>query len=438
MKIHKLLRIILVVGLVGLFGCGGGGSSSTPPPSTPPAKATTTLSGKVEFPSLSSLVAKRVNAAGDPILVRAFTIDGVAAGSQVTADGTGAFTIPGLVPGTDYVIKATRGTQILKKLVEKSLVAPDATVSDQNLSDVSTTAVAVASQKLAETSGITKFSLGEPVTVALTDLQKTTLSEEIFTKVSPADLELTISDAKTKAEAAIQSGDYSAMTAALANLVNTLNIVVAAVSTNNDPTKVLNGDVTSFAVPANAPKELKLFSADSTTGVISQTQPALTSVTTAQIVQQVTSSVDTYVPPSRVQLEISTNVAVGTLYGVTFDITVPADVQVKLTNPPLPSIDGLSYSVDMKSVIIATGVITGTLSEAQYTPSTRKLRVLIVGQGAASSLPTGKLFSVVFDRTAGKAVSASDFAISYTPVDLDGQLLQTGFTIIKTAISSGL
>lgn len=427
MKLHNLFRMFSVVIMVTLFGCGGGGGGGSATPSTPePAKATTAISGKVNFPSLSSLVAKRVGALAPPVVyVQAFSIDGVAVSAQVmvldakedavTGEITGSYSISGLVPGTDYVIKATTGSKILKKLVEKSTVAPDITVYNQNLSGVSTTAVAVASQKLT-------FTLGEPVTIALTPVQKTSLSENIFTQVSPDYLESQVDAARVAAE----TGNYASMSAVFADLVNTLNIVIAAVSTNVDPTKVLSGAVASFNIPPSSPVPLKLLMVDSS-GAVTQSPTALTMVTSAQAQQTVTSSVDTYVPPSRVQLEISTNVAIGALYGITFDINVPADAQVKLA-----SVDG---QVDMSSVVLASGVVTGALVDAQYNSTNRKLRIVIAG---SSPLPTGKLVSVVFDRTAEKPVTAANFAISYSPVDLNGQPLSTSFAITKTAISSGL
>ena len=452
MKIQNLFRMLCVAGTIGLFGCGGGGSS----PAAPPATVTkTTISGKLEYPSMSSLVAKSVGSVVTDALVtvQAYTLEGDPVGTPVTPtyDDTvsGASTdftlrvytyvLPEIPVGKDYVVRAKRiengKTQELKKLIEKADVIVG--MPEQKLDSVSTAAVVVASQKLSTSMGITtgvQITLGDPLPSLGTKTVEN-LSEAIFTEVAPKALEDSIQAAKTNSATSGIVTYLSTLTPeekkAFVDLVNMLNIVVTAVANNADPAKILAGESVTLSTAATAP-QLKLLTYDSTTGTATQETVARTTITSQIIQDTVTSSVESYVPPSRVQLEVSTNVAVGTLYGVKFDITVPLDAQVKLTNL---SDDGLSYAVDMKSVNMATDVAAGTLSDAQYTPSTRKLSISIAG---TTSLPTGKLFSVVFDRTAGKPIIASNFAITTVPVDLNGQPLQTGFGIIKTAISSGL
>lgn len=414
---RNIVRLMLVIGVAGLFGCGGGGDGGgSPAPNAPPvpAKATTTVSGKVDFPSLSSLVAKRVNAPGDKVYVQAYTIDGLKVGSQVEADAaTGSFTIPGLDSGVDYVLKASRGTQVLKKLIEKVAVAPGVTVTDQNISGVSTTAVVIASQKLAPV-GVTAFNLGEPT--ALTEIQKAEMSTNIFKVVSPKDLETAISNAKTTVQDAITGGTLSSLTDKdLADLVNTLNLIVAAVSSNTDPT---SGQLQSFTVPAGVLKPLE-FNA----GAIQQAA-AITTVSPADVKLTITSSIAAYTPPSRVQLDISSNVAAGTLAGITFDIIIPAGAIVKL--------DANGYP-DLAAMSLAPGVTLSCFKEANLTGNV--LRVLIAD---VSPLPSGRLVSFVFDKTAGTTLQSSDFPVSYSSTtDIAGHVLLNSFVLTGTVTSSG-
>lgn len=416
--IRNMVKMMLVVGVVGLFGCGGGGGGGSAPPAGPttPGKATTTVSGKVDFPSLTSLVAKRVGLPA-PINVSAYTIDGVLVGSAVADATTGNFTISGLDSGVDYVLKATRGSQVLKKLIEKAAVAPGATVPNQDLSGVSTTAVVVASQKLAP-AGVTNFNLGEPV--ALTETQKTAMSSSIFTDVSPKDLEAAITTAAATVQAALTSNNLSSLTAQLADLVNTLNIIVAAVSSNVDPTKVISGEVTNFTVATDvsAPK-LQLLEV---TGNVVTQAAATTSLTTAEVKATVTSSVTAYTAPSRVNLDVLSNVAAGTLYGITLEITIPAAATVKLDSNGKPAFS-LASGVTSSSLATAT-IVNGNI-----------LRVVIPD---VSPLPSGKLVSFVFDKTAGITLTNADFPLSIVKTsDIDGNSLTSSFTLTSVVTSSG-
>ena len=417
--IRKMIHMVVVASMAGLLGCGGGGGGGgqAPAPPSGPAKATTTVSGKVDFPSLSSLVAKQVNLPA-PINVSAYTIDGVLAGTAVADETTGSFTLSGLDSGVDYVLKATRGSQVLKKLIEKAAVAPGATVPNQDLSGVSTTAVVVASQKLAP-AGVTNFNLGEPV--ALTETQKTAISSGIFTDVSPKDLEAAISTAATTVQTALTNNDLSTLTAQLAELVNTLNIIVAAVSSNVDPTKVISGEVANFTVATDvsAPK-LQLLEVSG--NVVTQAAAPTTTLTTSEVKATVTSSVTAYTAPSRVNLDVSSNVAAGTLYGITLEITIPAAATVKLDANGKPAFS-LASGVTSSSLATAT-IVNGNI-----------LRVVIPD---VSPLPSGKLVSFVFDKTAGITLTNADFPLSIVKTsDIDGNSLTSSFTLTSTVTSSG-
>lgn len=411
-SIRKMVQTLMVVSCIaGLVGCGGGGGGGSAP-TTPaaPAKATTTVSGKVDFPTLSNLVAKQVFLA-EPINVSAYTLDGVLVGSAV-ADASGNFSISNLGSGVDYVLKATRGTQVMKKLIEKATVPPGVTVPNQDISGISTTAVVVASQKLAP-AGITNFNLGEPVT--LTEAQKTTMSSSIFSTVSPKDLETAITNAKSTVQAALTANDLSSLTSQLAELVNTLNLIVAAVSSNVDPTKVATGQVTSFDVAPNVLKPLEV-----TGGVVTQL-PAVSSVSSTDVKATVTSSVAAYVPPSRVNLDVINNADAGTLYGITFELIVPTDATVKLdsNNKPL--------------FLLAPGVTLSCLATASLQGNVLKVVIADV-----SPLPTGKLISFVFDKTAGVALTNVNFPLTYSKAsDSTGNPLLNSFSLTSIVTSSG-
>lgn len=424
--IRKMVKMMLVVSMVALFGCGGGGGggSAPPPGPTAPGKATTTVSGKVDFPSLSSLVAKRVNL-GEAINVNAYTIDGVLVGSAV-ADATGSFTISGLDSGVDYVLKATRGSQVLKKLIEKATVAPGATVPNQDLSGVSTTAVVVASQKLAPV-GVTNFNLGEPIT--LSESQKATMSENIFTTVSPKDLETAIISAQNTVQAAITAvaanpaaPDIQNLTKELAYLVNTLNIIVAAVSSNVDPTKVISGEVANFTVATDISTNKKLQILDvSNTGSVSLPPAPTTSLSSTEVKATVTSSVTAYTAPSRVNLDVSSNAVAGTLYGITFEITVPVDATVKLDTNGKPA---FSLVAGVTSSCFAAASLTGNI-----------LKVVIAD---VSPLPSGKLVSFVFDKTPVVVLTDASFPLAILKTsDNNGGSLQSSFSLTSVVTSSG-
>lgn len=447
MNIQNIYRLIILVGVVALSGCGGGGGSSDTPAPTPTAKTTTTISGKVEFPSLSSLVAKQVAGVASVVTdtsvsVQAYTLEGVAVGTAVTptyedtvagalTDFTKrsySYSLPDIPIGKDYIVKAKRvengKTQELKKLIEKTDVILDPVI-DQGLNSVSTAAVIVASQKLTNSMGITGIiTLGDPLpplganTVA-------NLSDAIVTDVAPKSLEASIQTAKEKVTLALADpagiGAYlSSMTPedkkALADLVNMLNIVVASVANNTDPAKVLAGTSTVDLTGAAPGSQLKLLSVD-TGGTIGQATTATTSITQTVIQDTVTSAVVTYVPP-RVKLELSTDST--SLYGLVFDVTIPADAKVRVD---------ATGKLDMALLTVPSGVSV----IAQYSATTRKIRIAVA---SANPLPA-KFVAMSFDRALGKTLTSADFTVSLIETsDKDGNP-STQFSLTKTVTSSG-
>lgn len=447
MRLQNLFKMLCVASTIGLFGCGGGGGSTTTT-APPPTVAKTTISGKVEFPSLSSLVAKSVGAVvADPLVtVQAYTLQGVAVGAPVTPtydnSVTGSltdftkrvytFVLPDIPVGLDYIVKAKRiesgKTQELKKLIEKADVVVG--MSEQKLDTVSTAAVVIASQKLSTSMGIatgqTQITLGDPLPSLGTNTV-TTLSEAIVTDVAPKALEESIQAAKEKVTLALaDSGGISAYLAsmtpeekkALADLVNMLNIVVASVANNSDPAKVLAGNSTVNLTGALPGQELKLLSVD-TGGTIGQAANATTSITQAIIQETVTSAVVTYVPP-RVKLELSIDST--TLYGLTIDVTIPADVKVRVD---------ATGKLDMALLNVPQGVI----ANVSFDTLTRKVRI---GLASSSPLPSSpaKLITLSFDRIPGLILTQANFA--HTVIETsDSNGNAVSFVLTKTVTSSG-
>lgn len=442
MNIQNILKMFLMAGMIGLFGCGGGGGGSSSTTTTPPAaKTTTTISGKVEFPSLSSLVAKRTNSTpSGTVTVHAYTLDGVEVlstpGTYDAATGAYTYSLADIPMGKDYVIKAKRidgaNTQELKKLIEKSDVVE--VMPTQSVDSVSTAAVVVASQKLTEAIGVTN-SDGSAVKIVLGDAlppavqsEVSKISDAIVTDVDPKTLETSIKDAKSVVSTALTTGGLSTLQSmsadekkALADLVNMLNIVVAAVANNADPAKVLAGTETVNLSGAAAGQELKMLSVDNS-GSIGQAATATSTITQAVIQETVTSAVVTYVPP-RVKLEFSTNST--SLYGVELEITIPADAKVRAD---------ITGKLDMALL----NVPAGARVDAQYNSTTRKVKIVIAAGSAVSEPLPAKFFTLQFDRTHGKVLASADFPHTVVKTsDMDGQELTTIYNIVKTVTSSG-
>jgi hypothetical protein len=452
MNIHNIFKAVVIVSMVGLFGCGGGGGGGTPP-STPPTvvtKTTTTISGSVSFPSISSLVAKRVNALVPDafVTVQAYKLNGDPIGSPVTplyddtiigssTDFTKrvyTYSLPDIPLGVDYVIKAKRvengNTQELKKLIEKSEVVDN--MPSQSVDSVSTAAVVVASQKLTAVMGITnasggavKVSLGDTLPVEMQN-SVSKLSDAIITDVSPKVLEASILSAKTNSDAA--AGGFITYVSTLSptekqafvDLVNMLNIVVTAVANNADPAKILSGDSVSLSTAKDVP-QLKLLTVDTTSGSVAQDLTARTTITPQLFQDTVTSAVVTYVPP-RVKLEFSTNST--QLYGLVFDVTVPVDAKVRAD---------ATGKLDMALLTVPSGVSV----DAQYNAATRKIRIAVASSTLGTPLPA-KIAELSFDRTQGIQLKDTNFTfVKVSTSDLDGNSITTLLNVSLNVTSSG-
>jgi hypothetical protein len=448
MNLQNILKTVVVTGLIALCGCSsGGGGSSTPAPAAPiVAKTTTTISGKVEFPSLSSLVAKRAALPVDTsVTIQAYKLSGDLVGAAVNPtleNGQYVYNLLDMPIGTDYVIKATRvvgsNTQELKKLLEKADVVLDMP-STQSIDSVSTTAVVIASQKLTESmaladaTGYIKFSLGDAIPAAATNnstFSLSKLSDAIVSDVAPKALEASILSAKTNSSTTGGIVSYiqslpPAEQKAFVDMVNMLNVVVTAVANNADPAKLLanNSTVTLSTTDANIP-QLKLLSlnTDTTTGAITVIQDATakTSITTAQIQETVSNAVVAYVPP-RVKLEFSTNST--SLYGIVFEVTIPTGAKVRAD---------VTGRLDKALITVPDGVIY----DAQYYPLTNK--VIIAIPALSNPLPA-KIITLNFDRTSGVTLDKANFPYTNSSTsDLNGATMGSGFNLALTVTSSGL
>jgi len=364
-------------------------------------------------------VAKQVSVIPAGTVVQAYTVDGKLAASGTFSNyTTGAFTIQNLTPGTDYVIKAVNPNgAVLRKLVEKTVVIPNGEATGQNLNDISTAAVTVASQKLTfstfSTAAATKkIILGDPLPTGVTPAQ---VSTKIFSEVSPRSLEEEIQSAKQTLQTAVTTNDFSGITKqSLVDLVNVLNIVIAALDKQVDPATLLTG--TTQSVTPN--QQIKQFSYESA-GVVSSAE--ITSVTPSIVQSVVTSSAQTYTPPPRVELVISTDAPQGGLYGLTLDITIPP----------------AALDVTEQSIIPIGTIYSGTLIGASWNPATRTMRVIAASPGGYP-LPSGQIFSFASNRQSGQTLTASDFTVTVVKAtDAYGQQLATPLTITKTVTTSG-
>lgn len=480
MNIKNLTKVFIAAGLFGLFGCGGGGGGGSAAPATTPtttdtttttttpttttvttpvtttvtttpttdntpvyppatAKTTTTISGKAEFPALTSLVAKRVDAVvpDATVTVQAFTLAGVPVGPAVnptyedTVAGAADYTkrgysyvLPDIPFGNDYIIKAkyvlNGKTQELKKLLEKSDVTENP-LDSGNINSVSTTAVVIASQKLTTSMNSAAITLGDPLPASLAN-SVTDLSAKISTDISPKALETSIQTSKDRVANAILSGNIaSAFTGlsqddktALVNFVNLLNIVVAAVANNETPANILAGSSTVALSATTSP--LKLLSVDGS-GNLAQA-PATTSLTSSVVMPTVTNATTSYIPP-RVKLVISTDSTA--IYGLVFEITMPVDAYVGFD---------AAGKLNMAQLTLPAGY-----ADAQYSAATRKVRVAVASTTA--KLATD-FITLNFAKTIGKTLTTSDFTISVLEAsDVSGNKIATTFNLSTTVTSSG-
>lgn len=271
MKTRHVWRVVLPLVSAIFAGCGGGGGGGNG------GGNQATLAGAVSFPSAGNVVAKHVslNTQTDTdITVEVRKLDGTLAVPAVhptsdhdlaTAQRIYSYSVAGLTPGVDYVIKVVRGTQVLKKLVEKKDVTAG-TITGQSVDATSTAAVVIASLKL--TGNGPTVSLGDPLPTGTT---VASISSSIANDIKPALLEGSIG--------ATVSGGRTSLTPTTAGYANVYNLVVVAVSdpTVGDAAKVLQGTANVNNVPffpadnPTVPTFRNFTSGTTTTSVVSST-----------------------------------------------------------------------------------------------------------------------------------------------------------------------
>jgi hypothetical protein len=255
--------------------------------------------------------------------------------ATATVTGTGTTTDPykysatGLDPTTDYVVKVVSGTQVLKGLVDKSLLSTTATTT-RDIDTVATTAVLLAEKKLSVPLG----TIGESASSAV--------STSTLAAIQPVALESSV-------KSAVNAILYAPATATQANidLVNLANVVAATVNTGVSTSAFLAGTVstpvtttqytlTSGSATANTTASVTTTTAQSTltTTASSYIAPAANSVSYIEDVYDYTTA--TGVPLS--------GVTVSTV-GLTQTITTTTDANGVFVLAGIPQ--GIQFSIKM-------------------------------------------------------------------------------------------
>jgi hypothetical protein len=390
--------VFMLMAMAFFSACGGGSGTSDNTPGK------TSITGVVSFPVTTERVgtAKRTAAtvSDSSVTVEAYTLDGVlvpAASVHPTYDDTVAtriysYAIPNLAANVDYIIKAKKGSVVLKKLIaSKDMVA--GSVADQTVNAVSTAAVVVASQKLS--TATVNVVLGDTLPTGKTVAG---LSADIGTSVKPALLEQSIA-------AAIGGSMANITTADSANFANVFNIVVTAVAEDKDPalvfagTSTLTGGVPIFQVSGEV---VTPPSTDSTTW----------SIPTATAIAEISSAtVATYVPPTE---SAKTYTDLADKYLAAQDISNAAlnyekaltiDATDKKANFGGAITSGLMLmeDSDVKSIVAKWGGALPTVNQMVQGTSPVKLPFLNMTSG-------GSAVSSILPKTTAKAVASTNSA----------------------------
>ncbi|HBG04180.1 MAG: hypothetical protein A2075_16015 [Geobacteraceae bacterium GWC2_58_44] len=218
-KMQYFRWALVAVAMFMVAACSSGGGDSAKGNST----SSISLLGVVDFPAAApaKTVAKVV--AATDITVDVFDLSGkkIATVNPKYDDAAStriySYEVPGLAPGVDYVVKARKGNQTVKKLVEKAKTGSD--VAGVNLNAASTTALIVAEQKIMNAFNLAAVKLGEEAALP-GGITSDALSQEIAA-LKPSVLEDNISALASALEngnlASINSGNV-----ALANMYLTV------------------------------------------------------------------------------------------------------------------------------------------------------------------------------------------------------------------------
>jgi hypothetical protein len=424
LKVPRFLRLtalpVAIILLMAIAGCGGGGSSPAP---------TATLSGQAQFPAAaggtSKVVANMIPATG--ITVKVYDLNGKEAGTVAPSDllmdsdptkNIYSYKVTGLPPGADYVVKVTRGNQVLKKLVEKKDVAAGSTVQG-NLDITTTTAVAIAEKIL------NVPSLGDAPLPTGTSLA--TISSSIAASVQPALLETKISGLVNNA-----ANDLSTITSQdEANIINIYSIVQAAVS---------NG-ITAESVVAD-PTQLP------TTVTVPQITVTDT-VTTSQNVSSGNLVIPTvnYTPPTNGELA-STYIVAAKAYLAKQDIANASyNFEAALTLDPANKDanfgSGITKGImlienaDVKAIIEKWGVVAPTVNQVISAASPVGNPFTNISS-VATSVPANPLAKTTA-KTSAKPATTNSMQLSLSTLNsLKGLLPQPKQTTKTTAKITGL
>ena len=235
---QRLSRFLCLAGLVPvlmLWGCGSG-TTSKPTPTT-----NISISGAITFPaSLAKATAKQTGAlvTVTNVVVKVFSVD---TGKEITAatvivqqdsanpdQNQFLYSVSGIAPNVNYVVKATRGLQVGRRYLTSTLAASGANLTGQTIDPVSTSTLIILQTKVGVPPGV---SLGEaPLPSGV--------STAAVNALQPAFLETSIRND-------IANGTLSAN-------VTLVNTVTAAIASNIDPVLNPSASVTQAAGSAAA------------------------------------------------------------------------------------------------------------------------------------------------------------------------------------------
>ncbi|MDD2899995.1 MAG: carboxypeptidase-like regulatory domain-containing protein [Desulfuromonadaceae bacterium] len=370
LSIVGLLLLTMVWGCSGGGGGGGGGGDV--------AKAS--ISGTVIFPSLNSLVAKRVGLSTPPSVTVRNLAGAVVATATVTGSGTSddpyTYSVAGLDPAVDYVVKVVSGGQVMKALVDKNALST-AVTNTRNIDAIATTAVLLAEKKLSVTPGtIGESSNSAVTTAAINNLQPMALESSI--------------------KGAVNTVLYASANATPANieLVNLAYVVAALVNTGVSPTQF-------FSASNTTPVTAIQYDTTATPLAAAPVTP-----TTAQSTLATTAS--SYTPPPVNSVSYASDV---------YDFT----------NSTVAPLSGVSVTTIGLSPVITTTTDANGVFVLAGIPQSTSFSVKMSKPGFADA------YSNTFSLTTNQVISGRPYAL-YPPSNLTGWGNSTGNGVIKSRV----
>ena len=257
MNLVRFLRLVMALSTVfTLAACSGSGSGT---PAAGNAKAT--IAGSVEFPPVvpAKQTAKHVDAVVTNVIIKVYSVDTgqevtgvtVTVNDSATNTNTYTYTTSGLTPNVNYVFKALRGNQVVRRYIPSTLVTSGAAVTGQTVDAVSTATVILVQTKLNLASGTILGETALPSGVssaAINNLQPTFLETSIRNDIA--------------------NGTASAN-------VTLVTSITAAVAASTDPVKSPTAAITQQASTAATSYTAPATTADAAVQYVAQAKTAL-------------------------------------------------------------------------------------------------------------------------------------------------------------------